>query len=83
VEGILIFQGTHEVMLAEKILKGHGVILRLIPVPRSLTSDCGLAIRVDDTSREFILKTLINVGNAPKEYYVREGGVYLEQELPS
>ena len=43
---ILIFRGTHQVLSAEKRLKGGGVPLRLIPVPRSLTSDCGLAIRI-------------------------------------
>jgi len=43
---VLIFRGTHQVLSAEKRLKGGGVPLRLIPVPRSLTSDCGLAIRI-------------------------------------
>ncbi|MGZ9149054.1 MAG: DUF3343 domain-containing protein [Candidatus Deferrimicrobiaceae bacterium] len=43
---ILIFRGTHQVLSAEKRLKGGGVPLRLIPVPRPLTSDCGLAIRI-------------------------------------
>ena len=42
----LIFRGTHQVLSAEKRLKGGGVPLRLIPVPRHLTSDCGLAIRI-------------------------------------
>ncbi len=43
---ILIFRGTHQVMAAEMYLKKGGVPMRLIPVPRSLTSDCGLAIRI-------------------------------------
>lgn len=43
---ILIFRGTHQVLAAEKRLKGGGVPVRLIPVPRSLTSDCGLAVRI-------------------------------------
>lgn len=45
-ELVLIFRGTHQVLSAEKRLKGGGVRLRLIPVPRRLTSDCGLAIRI-------------------------------------
>ena len=45
-EMILIFRGTHQVLSAEKRLKRAGVPMRLIPVPRRLTSDCGLAIRV-------------------------------------
>ncbi|RJP18493.1 MAG: DUF3343 domain-containing protein [Deltaproteobacteria bacterium] len=43
---VLIFRGTHQVMSAEKRLKKGGVPMRLIPVPRRLTSDCGLAIRI-------------------------------------
>ena len=49
---ILIFRGTHQVLSAEKRLKGGGVPLRLIPVPRSLTSDCGLAIRIPLDQRD-------------------------------
>lgn len=43
---ILIFRGTHQVLSAEKHLKKGGVAMRLIPVPRPLASDCGLAIRI-------------------------------------
>jgi hypothetical protein len=43
---VLIFRGTHEVLRAEKILKEGGVPVRLIPVPRRLASDCGLALTV-------------------------------------
>ncbi|MBP2667910.1 MAG: hypothetical protein H6Q80_112 [Deltaproteobacteria bacterium] len=49
---VLIFRGTHQVMSAEKRLKGAGVAMRLIPVPRHLTSDCGLAIRIPLSERE-------------------------------
>ena len=45
-EVILIFRGTHQVMSAERRLKKAGVPMRLIPVPRRLSSDCGLAIRI-------------------------------------
>ena len=55
---ILIFRGTHQVLSAEKRLKRGGVPLRLIPVPRRLTSDCGLAIRIPldqrDRAREIL-----------------------------
>ena len=48
---ILIFRGTHQVLSAEKRLKKGGVTMRLIPVPRRLTSDCGLAIRIPVAER--------------------------------
>jgi hypothetical protein len=34
-------------MRAEKILKGKGVAVDLIPVPREINSDCGVAVEVD------------------------------------
>jgi hypothetical protein len=49
---ILIFRGTHQVLSAEKRLKQAKVPMRLIPVPRRLTSDCGLAIRVPLVAKE-------------------------------
>jgi len=50
-EMILIFRGTHQVLSAEKHLKKAGVPMRLIPVPKWLTSDCGLAIRIHEGDR--------------------------------
>jgi len=80
VEGILIFEGTYQVMKAEKILMGAGIVIRLIPVPRSLTSDCGLAIRVNDSERIRVIQTLKCGNNNPKEYYVRAGKIYTRVE---
>jgi hypothetical protein len=34
-------------MRAEKILKGKGIATDLIPVPREINSDCGVAVEVD------------------------------------
>ncbi len=50
-ELVLIFRGTHQVLSAEKALKKGGIALRLIPVPRRLTSDCGLAIRISPAEK--------------------------------
>jgi hypothetical protein len=80
-EGVFIFEGTHQVMAAEKTIKGEGISMRLIPVPRSLTSDCGLAIRIDDGDRKIILRALKKTGNFPKEYYVKENSNYIKGDL--
>ncbi len=42
---VAIFHSIHRVMQAEKVLKLAGAEILLIPVPRQLSSDCGLAIR--------------------------------------
>jgi hypothetical protein len=44
---VFIFESVHRVMRAEKMLKGSGIIADLIPVPREISSDCGVAVEVD------------------------------------
>jgi hypothetical protein len=44
---VFIFESVHRVMRAEKILKGKGIKVDLIPVPREISSDCGVAVEVD------------------------------------
>jgi hypothetical protein len=39
-------------MRAEKILKGQGMEVDLIPVPREISSDCGVAIELPLALRE-------------------------------
>ncbi len=34
-------------MRVEKILKQDGIACKLIPVPRHLSSDCGVCVRID------------------------------------
>ena len=74
---ILIFRGTHQVMSAEKRLKGGGVAVRLIPVPRRLTSDCGLAIRIPLSERERAREVLSASRILPFSVHIpREDGGY-------
>ena len=74
---ILIFRGTHQVMSAEKRLKGGGVAMRLIPVPRALTSDCGLAIRIPLAERDRARELLAAARLLPVSAHLpREDGGY-------
>ena len=45
--GVVLFHTTSAVMRAEKILKKEKLIVKLIPTPRELSSDCGIAMRFD------------------------------------
>jgi len=67
---ILIFRGTHQVLSAEKRLKGGGVPLRLIPVPRRLSSDCGLAIRIPLDQRDRARKILAGARMLPRSAHL-------------
>lgn len=81
-ELILIFRGTHQVLSAEKHLKKAGVPMRLIPAPRRLSSDCGLAIRIFPPARNKAREVLSRSGIPPKSVHILlEKGEYAEEPL--
>lgn len=45
-------------MKAEKLLKLASIPFKTIPVPRKLSSDCGLAIKVDDIEIDILYNAL-------------------------
>lgn len=77
---VAVFNSIHRVMKAEKVLKLAGTEFLLIPVPRQLTSDCGLAIRYTTQDREKIEAVLGSEGLLPAELYLREGKGYTRLE---
>jgi hypothetical protein len=66
---VAIFQSIHRVMKAEKHLKRAKVEILLIPAPRQLTSDCGLAIRYSESVRSEVLDILDVEDLKPAEVY--------------
>lgn len=74
---VAIFHSIHRVMRAEKLLKQQRAEILLIPVPRQLTSDCGLAIRYPQSERERVEKILAEAGLTAAETYRRQGAEYL------
>ncbi len=56
-------------MKAEKLLKNAKITAKTIPVPRKLSSDCGLAIRISGTALEKILEALID--EKPEEVHIQ------------
>ena len=49
---VITFTTVHYVMKAETILKQKGLSVRLIPTPRHISSDCGMALEITDTDKE-------------------------------
>jgi hypothetical protein len=76
-EYVAIFNSIHRVMKAEKVLKGLSLPIMLIPAPRTLASDCGLAIRYAAADREAVEEALATADLSPEEIYVKEGESYL------
>ncbi|HNU75117.1 MAG TPA: DUF3343 domain-containing protein [Deltaproteobacteria bacterium] len=42
---VMLFDSVSSTLLAEKILKGQEIPHKVIPVPRHISSDCGVCIR--------------------------------------
>lgn len=55
---ILLFPSIHDVMAAERALLAAKVRCDLIPVPRELSSECGMAVEVDGAAIEHVKQTL-------------------------
>ena len=51
----LLFPSIHDLLRAEKILKRHGLSFELVPVPRDLSSDCGMCIKFEGSVDDVLL----------------------------
>ncbi|MBS3907073.1 MAG: DUF3343 domain-containing protein [Syntrophaceae bacterium] len=70
VYGVILFPSIYFALRAEKKSKEKGLSVRLIPVPRHLSSDCGVCLRIPWEERETIHSLL-------KEGSVKVEGVHL------
>ncbi|MFH1081576.1 MAG: DUF3343 domain-containing protein [Pseudomonadota bacterium] len=43
--GVVLFESVSHALRAEKIIKAENIPCKLIPVPRQLSSDCGVCLR--------------------------------------
>ncbi len=75
---VAIFNSIHRVMQAEKLLKELRLPILLIPAPRALAAECGLAIRYAAADREAVEEALRDGGLLPEEVYVKRGERYEE-----
>ena len=48
---VFIFPSVSHALKAEKLLKAAGVAHKLIPVPRHISSDCGVCLRITRAQR--------------------------------
>jgi hypothetical protein len=59
--GVVLFYTTSSAIRAEKVLKKAQVNVKLVPTPRELSSDCGIALRFDWIEAENV-RTLLDTG---------------------
>jgi len=57
-EGVITFFGSHHALRAEGVMKRAGFPVRLIPGPREISPNCGVALRFSYDRREEALTVL-------------------------
>ena len=63
-DGVVTFFGSHHALKAESVLKREGLKAVLIPGPRGISPNCGVALRLEHSFKEKAVKIF-------NEYYVR------------
>lgn len=61
-EAIILFYTMTEVFKAEKALKRRGIEVKIVPVPRELSSDCGISVSIAAQEREQARQILDDAG---------------------
>lgn len=75
---LAVFNSAHRVMKAESILKRAGLAILLIPAPRALSTDCGLAIRYDNDLYDSVLEALTSENLLPSVIYKKNSNSQYE-----
>ena len=57
-DGLISFFASHHAIRAEAVLKRNGLAAQLIPGPKELSPNCGVALRFDYVQRENVLALL-------------------------
>lgn len=57
---VMLFKAVSYVLKAEKILKAEGIPHKIIPVPKHISSDCGVCLRFEPAMQEKIETALLN-----------------------
>lgn len=55
---VVLFKSVSYVLKAEKIIKESGFPCKLIPVPKRISPDCGVCLRIDAGSKDKIIACL-------------------------
>jgi len=75
-ELVLVFASTTEVLNAEDRLEAEGFNFSLIPVPKEINPNCGLALSFSEKIAPDINRALAVAGLGPRAVYRRLGGEF-------
>ena len=58
---VILFKSVSYALKAEKILKRERLPHKLIPVPKQISSDCGVCLMIDSDARDNVVRALSGV----------------------
>lgn len=58
---LLVYSTSHAIRI-EKTLKNSGITCKLVPVPRHLSSDCGMCVRFRAADEDTVTRTVDETG---------------------
>ena len=69
---IMVFNNTHEAMAAEKIMERENIKVMVMPTPTYITKSCGISLKFDEESIEFVDKIIEDDKVKFKNIYLRD-----------
>jgi hypothetical protein len=75
-EIILVFASNTRILEAEDLLEEAGLPFLLVPVPKEVNPNCGLAISLKEGDRGLVLPALEAAGLLPHSAYLRKGDLF-------
>ncbi len=66
---LFLFRSTRDVIKAERELQINGIGQKVIPVPRTISSECGMALQIEPHDRQRGRDALMKAGIEVKEYH--------------
>jgi hypothetical protein len=76
----LVFRSVHDVLEAERRMKERGMAYRLIPVPKQVNPNCGLALQVDCREVGAVQAVLADLQSRLNGVYTVRGSVFTPLE---
>ncbi|MDR0354501.1 MAG: DUF3343 domain-containing protein [Deltaproteobacteria bacterium] len=80
-EIILVFASNTEILNAEDHLEDKGLPFTLVPVPKEVNPNCGLAISLVESDHDLVLPALESAGLRPTSAYRRDGNDFSDWPL--
>jgi hypothetical protein len=76
---LLLFNSVHEVLAGERRLRALSAQIDVVPVPKELSSNCGVALEVVQEDLKATVDLLEREGLKPQGVYIKRGKEYFRQ----